>query len=59
LFGPVPGGEFKPFVREMLGAELTVRLTRRSDGVVLFDAVGQHAGLEIESMEDGGLALLQ
>ena len=36
-----------------------VRLTRRSDGAVLFDAVGKHAGLEIEAMEEGGFALLQ
>jgi hypothetical protein len=43
----------------MLGAELKVRLTRRSDGKVIFEAVGQHAGLEIESLEPGGLSLLK
>eukprot|EP00037_Helgoeca_nana_P002629 m.35011 g.35011 ORF g.35011 m.35011 type:complete len:437 (+) comp12733_c0_seq1:48-1358(+) len=59
LHGPTPGGRFEPFVHEMLGAELKVRLTRRSDGKVIFEAVGQHAGLEIESKEPGGLSLLK
>jgi hypothetical protein len=59
LHGPTPGGRFEPFVHEMLGAELKVRLTRRSDGKVIFEAVGQHAGLEIESLEPGGLSLLK
>lgn len=50
LYGPAPGGRFVPYVREMLGAELRVRLTSRSDGTVLFDAIGLHAGFELESI---------
>ena len=37
---------------------VTVRLLRRADGAVLFDGVGRHGGLEIESLEPGGMRLL-
>eukprot|EP00035_Acanthoeca_spectabilis_P030528 m.9755 g.9755 ORF g.9755 m.9755 type:complete len:431 (-) comp4219_c0_seq1:1518-2810(-) len=59
LHGPTPGGAFEPFVREMLGAEVKVKLIRRSDGLVLFEGVGKEAGLEIESMDEGGFDLLR
>lgn len=49
--GPIPGGGFVPFVHEMLGSNVTVTLERRSDGRVLFHGIGEHAGLEIESVE--------
>lgn len=59
LHGPTPGGEFKPFVHEMLDAKITARLTRRSDGALLFEGQSAYGGLEIESMEDGGIHLLE
>lgn len=59
LHGPTPGGAFEPFVREMLGAEVKVKLIRRSDGLVLFEGVGKEAGLEIESMDERGFDLLR
>jgi len=59
LHGPTPGGEFNPFVHEMLDARISVRLSRRSDGVLLFEGQSTHGGLEIESMEEGGIRLLE
>mmetsp|Transcript_93646 Transcript_93646/g.267992 ORF Transcript_93646/g.267992 Transcript_93646/m.267992 type:complete len:421 (+) Transcript_93646:198-1460(+) len=59
LHGPTPGGEFRPFVHEMLDASVAVELTRISDGAVVFAGEGSLGGLEIESMERGGQALLE
>jgi hypothetical protein len=59
LHGPTPGGRFEPFVREMLDAEVEVRLERRSDAAVLFRGRGMAGGLEIESMEPGGMRHLE
>jgi len=58
LHGPVAGGKFPAFVNEMLGATVHVRLERRSDGAVLFKGRSGHGGLEIESVEEGGIRLL-
>lgn len=58
LYAPTPGGAFEPVVHEMLGAVLTVSLVRRADQVVLFEGTGHHGGLEVESLEPGGMRLL-
>ena len=44
----------------MLGANVEVRLDRRSDGANLFAGESRSGGLEIESVKEGGiLRLLQ
>ena len=45
--------------QEMLGASVAVRLDRISDGVNLYSGKSQSGGLEIESIEEGGMSLLQ
>jgi hypothetical protein len=46
LWGPRKG-VMTPFVQENLNAKVRVKLTRRSDGVVLFDELGLCGGMEI------------
>jgi tocopherol cyclase len=53
LHGPIPGGDFKPFVREMLDASIDIELIRRSDDSTIWKGHGDLGGLEIESMEKG------
>ena len=43
----------------MLGASVVVKLDRIRDGVNLFSGKSQSGGLEIESIEEGGISLLQ
>ena len=50
LHAPFPGGEFKQFVREMLDVKMNIQLTRRSDGVVLFEGRGESCAFELEAM---------
>jgi tocopherol cyclase len=61
LHGPVPGGHFVPFVKEMLNANIIIKLTRRSDNFIIFHGNGKYCGLELETMEleDGGMRLLE
>ena len=42
----------------MLGATVEVTLERIRDGSSVFSGEGQNGGLEIESMEEGGMSLL-
>jgi hypothetical protein len=46
LWGPRQG-VMTPFVDENLNAQVRVKLTRRGDGVVLFDELGLCGGMEI------------
>ena len=39
--------QMKPFITEMLNSTISVRLTQVSDDKVVFQSVGQNAGLEI------------
>ena len=48
-----------PCPTEMLDASVAVELTRISNGAVVFAGEGSLGGLEIESMERGGQALLE
>ena len=43
----------------MLGASVAVKFDRISDGVNLYSGKSQSGGLEIESIEEGGMSLLQ
>ena len=45
--------------QEMLGATVEVTLERMSDASSVFLGKSQNGGLEIESMEEGGMSLLQ
>ena len=45
--------------QEMLGATVEITLERISDGSSVFSGKSQNGGLEIESMEEGGMSLLQ
>ena len=58
LDGPKSNGTFGPVVQEMLDVELSIKLERRSDGVVIFNGTGKHGGLEIESLEES-IAVLE
>ena len=42
----------------MLGATVEITLERISDGSSVFSGKSQNGGLEIESMEEGGMSLL-
>lgn len=55
LWGPLPGnpsGGMRPYVREMLRCPVSVRLTRRRDGAVLFEGSARHGGFEIEGHDE-------
>ena len=57
-FAPqVAGGKFLPFVNEMLDVTVEVRMEKVGGGVV-FEGSSGHGGLEIESVEEGGIGLL-
>ena len=43
----------------MHDADISVTLTRRSDGELLFAGATSHGALECESLEPGGLRLLE
>lgn len=59
LHGPKPGGKFEQYVQEMLDAQVSVKLVKRSNDEVIFSGVAKLGGLELESMEPGGIQLLE
>ena len=55
LWGPLPSnpsGGMRTYVREMLNCPVRVVLTRREDGIVLFEGNARHGGFEIEGHDE-------
>lgn len=55
LWGPLPSnpsGGMHTYVREMLNCPVHVVLTRRTDGMILFEGNARHGGFEIEGHDE-------